>query len=149
MKERAIPVVTSLLALASPVEVYHAQLPPYSPPRGETPANWTTVQIGGDVVYRGGGPVTHDNEVVGEPVPGGVLAELHAVPSAGCVTDSGKRRLALWLFSSDACGAYGFDDLAIAHTGPRSPIGEIVLSSKNVVKVPSGSGMLLITVAAP
>lgn len=142
------PVTTSLRALASPREVDEAQLPKYSTARrGETAANWTTVQVGDDVVYRGGGHVMHGEVVVGDPVPDGVLAELVSVPEAGCAADSARRRLALWIFASSACGAYGFfDELEITHHGDTSPIGEIVLQSKANVHVPVGTGMLLIAI---
>ena len=146
---RDIPVTTSLRAVASPWEVQEAQLPKRTPARGESPANLTTIQVGGDVVYRGGGHVMHYDQVVGDPVyGGGVLAELTS--ESGCASGSGQRRLALWVFSSSACGAYGFvDDLDIAHAGDADPIGEIVLRSKKDVHVPTGSGMLLITTEAP
>lgn len=73
---RDIVITTSLRALASPREVEEAQLPKHGPVRGDSAANWTTTQVGDDVVYRGGGHVMHDAEVVGDPVKGGVLAEL-------------------------------------------------------------------------
>jgi hypothetical protein len=142
---RDIPVSTSLRALASWWAVKNAQLPTRTPTRGESMATWTTVQVGDDVVYRGGGHVMHQDMVVGDPIDGGVLAELISVPEQGCGTDSGGRRLALWVFASCACGAYGFDELEIAHAGDTNPIGEIVLRSKKKVQVRGGSGLLLIT----
>jgi hypothetical protein len=149
---RDIAVTTSLRAVASPWEVQEAQLPKYSPGRrGESAANLTTIQVGGDVVYRGGGHVMHYDQVVGDPVyGGGVLAELTSEPESGCASGSGQLRLALWVFASSACGAYGFlDDLDIAHAGDANPIGEIALQSKTGVRVPTGSAMLLITTEAP
>ena len=145
---RDIAITTSLRAIASPREVQDAQLPQHGPILGESPANWTTTQVGDDVVYRGGGHVMHDAKVVGDPVKDGVLAVLLAVPRAGCETASGDRRLALWVFSSSACGAYGFyGRLDIAHAGNSSPMGEIVLESKKKAHVDTGSAMLLITVS--
>ena len=91
----------------------------------------------------------HDAKVVGDPVKDGVLAVLLAVPRAGCETASGDRRLALWVFSSSACGAYGFyGRLDIAHAGNSSPMGEIVLESRKNVRVETGAAMLLITVSS-
>lgn len=148
-KKREIPVSTSVRAVASWWEVQNAQLPSRTPTRGESATNWTTTQIGGDVVYRGGGHVMHDDAVVGEPVYRGVLAQLYAVPDAGCETDSNDRPMALWVFSSYACGAYGFEDLRIAQAGRSHPVGEIVLVSKSLIKLHSGSGWLLITQAPP
>ena len=141
-----IPVSTSLRALAAMGAVREAQLPNHTPYRGETPANWTTEQVGGDVVYRGGGHVMSGGTVVGDPVPDGVLAELTPVPESGCRTGSGGRRLALWVFSSSACGVYGLlEDLVIAHAGDTNPVGEIVLQSRKNIQVRAGSGLLLLT----
>lgn len=142
-----IAITTSLRALALPRDVLDAQIPPRTPARGETPANWTTTQIGDDVVYRGGGHVMHGLTVVGDPVKDGVLAELVAVPRPGCDAGSGGRRLALWVFSSEACGAYGYTNFEIAHAGDTDPVGEIVLQSSEELRVYAGSGMLLITVS--
>jgi hypothetical protein len=144
-KGRDLPLTASLRALASWWEVQGAQAPKHSPVRGETEANWTTEQVGGDVVYRGGGHVMHGDTVVGEPEYRGVLVELTAMPEAGCPGDSGGRRLALWVFSSSACGTYGFDGLEIVRTGET---GEILLRSRTNVYVRGGSGMLLITTGA-
>jgi hypothetical protein len=145
---RDIPITTSLRAVASSREVQDAQLPQHGPILGESPANWTTTQVGGDVVYRGGGHVMHDDAVVGEPVKDGVLAVLVPARRPGCETASGDRRLALWVFSSSACGAYGyFGRLDIARAGDSNPVGEIVLESKKNVRVGTGTALLLITVS--
>ncbi len=146
-KQGTIAVTTSLRALASPRAVRYAHMPTRTPVRGESEANMTTVQIGEDVVYRGGGPVMHGGEVVGEPASsGGVLAELLPEPRAGCPEGSGHRRLALWVFSSSACGAYDlFDEVKIAHSGTTSPAGEIVIQAKNKLHLDPGTAMLLIT----
>ena len=146
-KGRNIAVTTSLRAVASTRDVQDAQLPEHGPIWGESPDNWTTTQVGGDVVYRGGGHVVHDDTVVGDPVKDGVLAVLLPVPWPGCDTGSGDRRLALWVFSSSACGAYGFfGNLDIARAGNASPLGEIVLESKKNVRLVTGTAMLLVTV---
>lgn len=145
---RNIAITTSLRAVASSREVQDAQLPEHGPILGESSANWTTTQVGGDVVYRGGGHVVHDEKVVGEPVKDGVLTVLVSAGRPGCETASGDRKLALWVFSSSACGAYGyFGRLDIARAGDSSPVGEIVLESRKNVRVGTGSAMLLITVS--
>ena len=146
-----IPVVTSLRALAFWLDVRDAQLPTHVPYRGEGPYNWNTLQIGGDVVYRGGGHVMAGDQVVGVPVANvGVLAELTPVNKPGCEAGSEHRRLALWVFSSSACGAYGFGgEVEVGHAGDREPVGEIVLHSPGNVNVHSGSALLLITTEAP
>jgi hypothetical protein len=142
-----VPVSTNLRAIASMLEVEEAQVPIAGPDRGTSQAAWTTNQIGGEVVYRGGGPVANGLQAVGVPTANGVLARVSPVPGTKCSGDviDHDRLQALWLFSTEACGAYGFPDLAIAHSGRSNPIGEIVLTStKGDVHLRSGSGMLLL-----
>ena len=86
------------------------------------------------------------SEVVGKSTIGGdVTAKLIASRDGTCrgaVADN-DREQALWLFSPSACGAYGFEDLKIAHAGRLEPIGLIVLQSDKNVRLPAGSGLLL------
>jgi len=143
---RRIPITTNLRALASMMAVEQAQLPENGPDRGTSANAWTTDQIGGEVVYRGGGPVAHGLQPVGEPTTNGVLVHVSAKPGSECRGEiEGSHRLqALWVFSSDACGAYDLPNLAIVHAGRDDPVGEIILASnKGDVKVRPGSGMLL------
>ncbi len=143
----AIPITTNLRALASRLEIDDAQLPLYGGDRGTPSTAYTTVQVGGEVVYRGGGPVAHGETAVGVPVPGGVLVALRAAEAKPCrgSIDGNNRPQALWLFSSDACGAYGYAQVEIAHAGRTKPVGQIVLSSTDGrdLIVRAGSGMLL------
>ncbi|MGA8677894.1 MAG: hypothetical protein WB621_21990 [Candidatus Acidiferrales bacterium] len=142
-----VRVTTDLRALASPLEIDSAQLPDTGPDRGTPPAAFTTVQVAGEVVYRGGGPVARGETVVGEPVPGGVLVNVRAVEGEPCrgALDGNLQPQALWLFSSDACGVYGYRQVAIAHAGRTNPVGQIVLSSTDGrdLNIRAGSGMLL------
>lgn len=144
-KTGVLPLIVSLRALASPREVRYAQMPARPPAWGESPYNWSTVHVGGDDGYGVGAPVMHGDEEVGVGVYGGVLSELRPVPSLGCETDSGKQRLALWVFSSVACGVYGFRHLDVTHPGSTDPVGVIILASKKNVHLPVGTGLLLIT----
>jgi hypothetical protein len=57
LPHQTIPLNTDLRALASIMELHDAQVPSSGPDRGTSSNAWTTVQVGGDVVYRGGGPV--------------------------------------------------------------------------------------------
>jgi hypothetical protein len=146
VSKRRLPIITNLRALASMMAVEAAQLPESGPDRGTSQNAWTTDQIGGEVVYRGGGPVADGLRSVGEPTYGGVLVHVSAKPGSPCRGEiEGNDRLqALWVFSSDACGVYDFADLAIVHAGRTDPVGEITLASdKGEVNIRAGSGMLL------
>jgi hypothetical protein len=146
-----ISLSTHLRAIASSFEVDQAQIPLNGADRGTSQSSWTTVQIGGDIVYRGGGPVEGRYGKVGRPVNGGVLAVLTVNPDAGCSGSSGEGELqALWLFSSDACGTYSLHKLEIVQSGSANPVGEIKFAAKKGdVNIPSGSGLLLRVNAAP
>jgi len=143
---RTIPVTTNLRALASMMEVEDAQVPPVGTDRG-TPWAWmNTIQIGGEAVYGQGGEVTHGSQVVGHYTPGGGLVRLSEKPGSSCrgAVAGNDRLQALWLFSSDACGLYGFRDLKIAHAGRTAPLGQITLVSRSGrVHISAGSGLLL------
>ena len=144
-REGKLSVNTDLRAIASFTEVERAALPRAGADRG-TPANaWTTVQIGGDVVYRGGGYVEARRERVGKPVSGGVLSHLRSNPERGCSDALDREALqALWLFSSDACGTYDLPNLRIRRKEPADASGEIILdSAKGQVNVRAGAGLLL------
>ena len=144
--QQEIPVVLGLRAMASAVEVLHAGIPTNS---DDNSASWTTRQIGGDVVYRGGGPVTTSwGEVVGKPVSDGVIGRLIAPrdrPLPGnlhCASDDTPR--ALGLFASTACGLYGFTRFTMERDGFEQPKGQITLvSSSKFIKASAGSQLLL------
>jgi len=140
------PITTNLRAMASYVEVEDAHIPETGDDRG-TPENaFTTVLVGGDVAYRGGGLVQHGSKTVGRPVWDGVLSQVSAKPGTDCrgEVDGNDRPQALWVFSADACGLYGFPGVTIAHAGRNNPVGEIVLASNGSrLNIPGGTGMLL------
>ena len=143
----AVPVTTSLRSLASMMEVFEAQLPTNAiDDYGTTTADWVTVQVGGDAVYRGAGTVMTDGQVVGKSTVGGdVTAKLIASRDGVCrgAKAANDREQALWLFSPSACGAYGFENMKIAHAGRCNPIGQIILESDKNVRLLAGSGLLL------
>jgi hypothetical protein len=141
-----IPITTNLRAAASFMDVEEVQIPTMGPDRATPQGAWTTTQIGGDAVYRGGGPVEGAFGRVGRPVYDGVLDQLNANPDGGCraAIDSNDAPQALWVFSSNACGAYGLPHLKIAHTGRTDPIGEITFkSTKGQAQIHAGAGLLL------
>lgn len=144
--KKRIAILTSLRALASMMEVFEAQIPESGPDRGTSEYNWTTDQIGGEVNYHSNGVITHGSTIVGHSVPNGVLVYITETPGAECrgEVDSNHRLQAFWLFSSDACGLYGYPDVSLTHAGRTPPVGEIKLSSdKGGFNIRAGSGMLL------
>lgn len=75
-----------------------------------------------------------------------MLVRLSSRPGSSCrsAVEGNDRLQALWVFSSDACGLYGFPDLEIKHTGRTGPLGQIILSSTSGhVHISAGSGLLL------
>lgn len=150
IRQRKIPIVVSLRALAGFMEIQSAQTPEFTPGFG-TPYAWAnTRQVGGDEVYGLGGPVTNQrDEKVGKGVYGGVLVHVRAQPESPCrgALDSEDRLQALWVFSSDACGVYGIQGVKIAHAGRTEPIGEITLvADQQHLLVRGASGLMLRTV---
>jgi hypothetical protein len=143
---RVIPITTNLRALASATAVSATQVPKTGGD-GESPSSWTLVQIGGDQIsYGQGGPVVMGSEAVGTYTSQGVLAYLSQDLGTECrsTIDSNTRPQAFWVFSVHACGAYGFGDVKILHSGRTEPVGEVTLtSSGKAVKVGRSSAMLL------
>jgi hypothetical protein len=146
LSKRTVPLSMDLRAIASFVEVDQAQIPETGPDRG-TPENaWTTIQVGGDVDYRGGGPVTEGSTIVGKPTFQGVLSQVASKTGTNCrgALDGNDEPQALWVFSSDACGVYGFPGVVVAHAGRTSPLGQITLATRHGhLNVSGGTGMLL------
>ena len=148
-----ISIVTNLRAIAGFMEVLDAQTPTTAPGEGDIFNALTTVQVGGDVVYGVGGPVTtaeNSDQVVGRARADGVLGQVRAKEGTKCrgAIDGNNFPQSLWVFSSDACGAYGLEHISIAHAGRTDPTGVIVLTSSGVkLKIPGGAGMLLRVIA--
>lgn len=143
---RRIPLQTNLRALASFIAIDDAQIPEEMSSRGITPEVATTEQIGGDMVYRGGGPVTEGDINVGQPTPYGVLVMPRVQPGQSCraVVAGNRRPQAMWLFSADACGVYGLSNIRIKHSGRTDPAGDIILASDNgKLHLEGGTGLLL------
>jgi len=111
---QATPITTNLRAIAGITEVLDAQTAQMGAGEGDV-WNWrTTTQIGGDVVYGVGGPVTtaeNAEGVVGTGVDSSVLSRVSARKGTKCrgVIYGNENPQALWVFSSDACGTYGLE----------------------------------------
>lgn len=137
-----IPITTNLRAVASKTAVFGATPQPTSPDYADD-----QVQIGGDQIsYGTDGPVMVGSQVVGKYTSQGVLAYVGQDLGTPCrgTTDNNAHPQAFWLFSVNACGAYGFGDLTILHSGRTEPLGEVTLtSSGKAVKVGKGSAMFL------
>jgi hypothetical protein len=145
---KLIPIQTNIRALASPDEISDAESSMYGPSDGIEAAHESTTQIGsGDLVYHGGGEVfTAPDEVIGKSTQHGVLVELRANPERHCrgAIGPGGAVQALWLFSSDACGVYGYENVRIEHAGRTDPVGTIVFVGDNgKLNIHSQSGLLL------
>lgn len=140
-----IPIHTNLRAMASMMDVEYAQIPTTGPDRG-TPYTWITRNlVGGEIAYGNGGPVARGVDIVGTALADGVLVPVSANTRAGCrgeISDN-TRQQALWVFSSDACGIYGYPDVRMVQSGRTEPHGEIQLTSPKDFIIRSGSGMLL------
>jgi hypothetical protein len=141
---RRIPITASLRALASMIEVEQAEVPEGGADRALPPDQRNRQQIGGEEVYRYDGPVTRGMDVVGKPTPYGVLGRLAANPPCRGIVDGNDRPQALWLFSTDACGLFGYDDLAVQHAGRSAPLGTVrIAGPAGKLNIRSGSGLLL------
>lgn len=144
---RTIHISAALLALASFTSVADAQAPINSSSDRDPVSLWVTRQVGGDFVNRGRGKASSSGGTEGTWLEGSsVLMKLTPNAAAGC-PGSGPgydRDQAVWVFSSAACGTYGFKDLKIAKSGAAPPRGEIGLKSGKNLLVRGGSGWLLI-----
>jgi hypothetical protein len=141
LDNRDVPITTILRALASCTAVGAAT--PVTPGI-DYPDE--AVQIGGhEVSYGQGGPVTVGPEVVGTSTSQGVVAHFITDLESECrgATNGNTRPQAFWLFSVNACGAYGFDGAKVSHAGRGDPVGQATVTSNRTLEISSGSGMLL------
>jgi hypothetical protein len=139
---RTIPITANLRAVASRTAVLAA-----TPQLTSSEYADNQVQIGGEQIsYGSDGPVMVGSQVVGKYTSQGVLAyvgEDLGTPCRGTIANIAHPQ-AFWFFSVNACGAYGFGDLTILHSGRTEPLGEVTLTSNGkLVKVGKGSAMLL------
>src|SRR5580658_3192080 len=134
-----LQITATLRAIASRTAVLAA-----TPTKPSIDDNDEQVEIGGDQIsYGEGGPVMVGSQVVGRYTSQGVLAngDQNSGTSRGATSDDDARPRALWLFSVNARGTYGFGDLRILQSGRT---GEVTLASnRKVVEVDKGSAMLL------
>ena len=143
----SVAVTVGLRAVASMETVADARQP--ANPNGgygTTPWDWNIGLIGGQAAFNGQRIVkSQDGRVVGKVIePGQISGVPMANPERGCSgAPQGSPEQAFWLFSTDACGAYGFKNLTVGEK-PGAP-GQIVLQSPEKIVVRDGSGLLLQT----
>ncbi len=143
----SIPLNLSLRALAASESVFQAKTPVDATSTEESSNQWVTKQVGGEYVFRGRGYVASDQGKVGIWSGSGVFGKLTAGGDCPGADGNGEQQ-ALWIFSTSACGVYGFEHLKLAHAGRTAPLGEIKLESEQNVLVRGGSGWLLVVNAA-
>ena len=145
---RRIPITAALLAFAADNAVSDAQSPINVTSDRDPMTQWTTRQVGGDVVGRAQGKVSSVEGVGGEWLGGtSVSIKLTPNPQAGCPGGPGyDEEQAVWVFSSSACGVYGLKDLKIESSGAMAPFGNIALKSTRNIALRGGSGWLLMAV---
>jgi len=146
----SIPLTAALLAVASTASVAQAQAPINNTASGqESSDSWVTRQVGEDIVNRQQHMAGSPGGATGTWLGGtSVLIKLTPNPDSGCPDGPGyKGAQAVWIFSSAACGTYGFNDVVVVSSGATAPVGEIILGSSENLIVRGGSGWLLMTVA--
>lgn len=148
INSQRVPLSASLRALASPIEIEDAQVGDYGPDAGIAWNQETTHQIGGEDLYGrvAPAPVKAGSVTVAEWTNKGVVGVPRPLAGTICrgTVDGNNRPQALWLFSTDACGVYGYTTVQIEHAGRTTPAGNIVLiSSDGKLNINSGSGFLL------
>jgi len=140
--DQTLPITTTLRAVASRSEVSAA-----TPQLISSEYADNTIEIGGDQIsYGEGGPVMVGAQVVGKYTRQGVLANVDQDLATPCsvTIDRKAQPQAFWVFSVNACGAYGFGDLRILRSGRTESPGEVTLASnRKAVKLDKGSAMLL------
>jgi hypothetical protein len=142
-----ILVTTVLRALASPFEVQFAQTRTSGEPFGSNPA-WaqTLQQVGGDdVVYRQQETVNDGLNVIGKSVWAGDWGVLTPAASCGApdhAAPPNAKPQALWVFSHEACGVYGYN-AAIASRGNPDQGNIQLQSTSGDLKLYSGTAILL------
>ncbi len=145
-EHQTIPLRVALRALASSQSVFNAGLPIGAASTYESSVSWSTRQVGGEVVFRGRGYVANADGKVGIWNGSGVWGKLAA--SGDCPAgESPDPQQALWIFSTTACGAYGFERTKVDQTGFTAPVGQIVLTSTKDIDVRGGSGWLLVVLS--
>lgn len=141
-RRQTVPVVTNAVAVASRLAVDDTFLPtnPSFDQFTSNPANWTTRQVGGQLVARSGwiGPVV----AVGLHTVGS--ADYYGVYSLPAETDKVQFPRAIGIFSTTAEGMYGYEHGAALESS--GGVIKITSPGRNAV-IRAGEGLLLEVVA--
>ncbi len=141
--KQTFPLQVGLRAIASSQSVFQAGLPIDTNSTYESSTSWATKQVGGEVVFRGRGYIASDTGKVGTWTGAGTWGKLPA--SGDCpAADNGSSQQSLWIFSTTACGAYGFEHTHVSHSGLSAPLGQIGFTSEKDIDIRGGSGWLLV-----
>lgn len=146
VNKRPVTISAGLRAYAS-MELVAQSRQPANANSGNGTSVWdlNLSQIGGQIAYSGQKVVKWNGQVVGRiPQPGAVLAVPMANPEFGCAgPGANTAEQAFWVFSSNACGIYGDNDMTlVSGIGGASP-GHIVFKSPKKITARGGSGWLL------
>lgn len=145
-KKRIASVCMSVRAMADSIDAYKATREATSL---DTNASLGTTLVGGDHIRPGGKYVyATEYDKVGISNRFGIFSRLEPADSHShtVATDcSGVATLqSVAIFSSGACGLYGFADTYLAATGAENPMRAITLIGKHhPIEIPSGSAALL------
>lgn len=146
VNKRPVTISTGLRAYAT-MELVAQSRQPANANSGNGTSVWdlNLSQIGGQIAYTGQKAVKWNGQVVGRiPQPGWVLAVPMANAEFGCAgPGANKSEQSFWVFSTNACGIYGSNDMTLeSGIGGASP-GQIVFKSPKKITVRGGSGWLL------
>ncbi len=144
--KRLVRISVGLRAFAS-MELVAQAREPANANSGNGTSAWdlNLSQVGGQIAFTGKKIVKYKGQVVGRiPEPGAVLAVPMANPEGGCSgRGSNTAEQAFWVFSTNACGIYGDEDMTmVSGIGGATP-GQIVFKSPKRFTLSGGSGWLL------
>jgi hypothetical protein len=145
---RTVPLTFSVRAIAAMESVYAAEVPVDAESNYEPANQWVMRQVGGDIVKRGRGLIVSNDAIVGR-WNGAAWGRLTTALDGDCTAADGNDiEQALWVFSTSACGLYGFQDMKLVRNGRTDPVGQIVLESGKVLHIGGGSGWFLVSASS-
>jgi hypothetical protein len=142
--DQSLAIRVSLRALASFLDYYSNNSPVVD---NGYPENSVYRQVGGDYFYKGDVVYSNDWEEVGKSTGDGIFVKLEHIEQPKTqnhmVCEGTESVQAVGVFASSACGIYGFAGLTIGDAGANGSGVIRLRSTKNYVKIASGSTALL------